>query len=334
MKVFALLALVLGMTISASAKPISVEELSAQLFTNGPILWQAPTGHLPKLFWIYKRDLPRVFPAAVITNAIVLGSLQRKGYPKPSTNQTCILAEPPCPCGNVCNFFIDPGEASMSFVSPNYQDGSPDGMPRDSDIAKLAWGYAPALGLDPRQMVQASFFTHSYNADKTGKETTNFVCGRGVFLSRQFDGVTFFSADNTGGDAEGFSIEFGGYGQIRSFAFRWSNIERYGSQPTASAGQIIRCVKSHKTMVLPNADEEDYFARLRRLAKATKWTITKITPYYGEGVFGEAPTNQVPCKFVTPFAELEAVADFGSSNATIQLVSPIIVSEVNRLLKK
>jgi len=50
-------------------------------------------------------------------------------------------------------------------------------------------------------------------------------------------------------------------------------------------------------------------------------------------VFGEVPTNDVPCKFVTPFAELEAVADFGNSNATVRLLSPIIASEVSRLLK-
>jgi hypothetical protein len=38
--------------------------------------------------------------------------------------------------------------------------------------------------------------------------------------------------------------------------------------------------------------------------------------------------------FATPFAELEAVADFGNSNATIRFVAPILSSEVNRLLGK
>jgi hypothetical protein len=84
---------------------------------------------------------------------------------------------------------------------------------------------------------------------------------------------------------------------------------------------------------MPDIDEEDYFARLKKLAGAKKLTITKITPCYGAGVFGEVPTNDVPCKFVTPFAELEAVADFGSSNASVRLVSPIISPEVQRLMK-
>jgi hypothetical protein len=69
------------------------------------------------------------------------------------------------------------------------------------------------------------------------------------------------------------------------------------------------------------------------LATAKKLTITKITPYYGEGVFGQVPTNNVPCKVVTPLAALEAVADYGTSNATLRLVSPLLASEVNRLLK-
>ncbi len=333
MKVLVMLVLAFGTTIPASAEVVSVEELWSHLFTNGPIVWQAPTDHLPKSFWVYKRDLPRIFPAWVITNAIVLGSFQQKGFPQPSTNTTCILAEPPCECMNVCNFFINPNEASMGFVSPNYKDGSPNGLPGDNDIAKRAWGYAPQLGLDPKQMVQESFFTHSFNTDKAGNETTNFVCGRGVFLSRQLDGVAFFSAENTGDEAEGFSMEFGGYGQIRALNFRWSNLGRYESQPTASHEQIIQCLKSHKAIVQPNPGEQDYFTRLKTLAKANKLTITKITPYYGGGVFGEVPTNNAPCKFVTPLAELEAVADYGTSNATLRLLSPLLSSEVKRLLK-
>jgi hypothetical protein len=83
---------------------------------------------------------------------------------------------------------------------------------------------------------------------------------------------------------------------------------------------------------MPNGDEENYFDRLKTLASAKKLTITKITPYYGEGMFGDVPTNDVPCKYATPFAELEAVADFGNSNATVRLLSPILSSEVRRLL--
>jgi len=331
-KIFPFLTMILATAFSSLADVPTLPELSSHLFTNAFIVWQAPTNHLPKSLWVYQRLLPRVFSETVISNAIVLGSLQSKGFPKPSTNETCIVAEPPCPCGNVCNFFINPNGATMNFESPDYKNGSPKGIPDDQTIVKRAWGYAPQLGVDPTHLSQTALFTHFYNADQTANGTTNFVCGRGVFLARQLDGVNFFSPDNIGDGAEGFSIEFGSYGQIRFFSFLWSNVERYEKLQTASPQEIIHCIEAHKTIVLPNVDEEDYFARLKKLASAKKLTIIKITPYYGEGMFGEVPTNDVPCKFATPFAELEAVADFGNSNATVRILSPILSSEVIRLL--
>jgi hypothetical protein len=333
MKAFAILVLVFVQPLLASAGFPTWQELSSHLFTNGPIVWQASTSHLPKQFWIYQRQLPRIFSATIISNAIVLGSLQSKGFPESSTNQTCIMVEPPCPCGNVCNFFINPSEASMYYESPSYKNGSPVGIPSDEAILKRAWDCVPQLGLDRTHMIQNSFFTHVYDADQTGKDTTNFICGRGVFLSRQLDGVSFFSADNTGGDAEGFALELGSYGEIRYYSFRWSVLKRCERQQTASLQEINRCIRAHKALVLPNIDEEDYFARLRTLAKARKWTITKITPVYGEGVFGRPSTNDVPCEFATPFVELDAVADFGTSNADVRLMCPILSSEVKRLLE-
>jgi hypothetical protein len=49
-------------------------------------------------------------------------------------------------------------------------------------------------------------------------------------------------------------------------------------------------------------------------------------------VFGKVPTNDVPYGFATPFAELEAVADFGNSNAPVKFLSQILSSDANKLL--
>jgi hypothetical protein len=333
MKGFAVLVLVFFQSLLASAGFPTIEELSSHLFTNCPIVWQLQTNDLPKQFWIYQRHLPHIFSPQVITNAIVFASFQNKGYPQPSTNETCIMAEPPCPCMNFCNFSISPSEASMYYESPNYKNGLPDGIPSDEDIPKRAWECVPQLGLDPAHMIQKSFFTHSYSADQDGNNSTNFICGRGVFLSRLLDGISFFSADNTGGDAEGFVLELGSYGEIRYYYFRWSDMERYERQKTASLNEISECVKAHKAVVLPNPDEVDYFARLRTLAKAKKLTITEITPVYCDGVFGKVPPNDAHYGFAIPFAELKAIADFGTSNATVRLVSPILSSEVQKLME-
>jgi hypothetical protein len=329
-----LLAAILVAASSAPAAPPTWEELSARLFTNTAIVWQAPTNKLPKRFWIYQRELPHVFSATVISNAVVLGSLQNKGFPKPSTNDFFIPEDkgPDYPGTLATIFGIRPGDANLYYSLPNYSTGSGDQLPNDETILMRARKCASQLGLDPAQMVLERIYTHSCDTGQNG-QAANHVCGRGVFLSRQLDGIAFFSADNEGTGAEGFSIEFGSDGQIRFFSFRWSTVGRYESRQTASTQEITHCIRAHKTIVLPNPDEEDYFARLKRLAGAKKLTITKITPYYGEGVFGEVPTNDVPCKFATPFAELEAVADFGNSNTTIRLLSPILSSEVIRLLK-
>jgi len=80
---FAIFVLVLAKAFSAAAGVPTLEELSSKLFTNAPIVWQAPTNHLPKQFWIYQRHLPCVFSATVISNAIVMASLQSKGHFRP-----------------------------------------------------------------------------------------------------------------------------------------------------------------------------------------------------------------------------------------------------------
>ena len=126
-------------------------------------------------------------------------------------------------------------------------------------------------------------------------------------------------------------MEFGEHGKIQSFWVRWSKLERYKNERTATQDEITRSIGAHKAILMPYFRVDD-FERLKNLATAKKFTITKITPYYGEGMFGEVPTNDVPCEFATTFAELEAVADFGNSNTTVRLLSPILSSEVVRLL--
>ncbi|MEJ0089889.1 MAG: hypothetical protein WDM80_09115 [Limisphaerales bacterium] len=165
--------------------------------------------------------MPRIFPATVITNAIVLASLQDRGFPQPSTNFTFINLDPPdLMRGIPHHFLVDPNVAIIAFFPPYYNNASPNGIPSDEVIAKRAWLYVPQLGLDPTQMIQKSFFTHT---DRNGK--TNFICGRGIFLSRQLDGIPFFSDDDASlGDCEGFTIEFGSGGQVRSFNFCWSEL--------------------------------------------------------------------------------------------------------------
>ena len=147
-------------------------------------------------------------------------------------------------------------------------------------------------------------------------------------MPRQIDGIQVYD------ESEGFSFQqFGNPRRIRYFSLTLPNLERMQKSLTASPQQIIACIRAFKTPSPPNGEEPDYFGRIKNLAKAKMLTITKITAYYGEGIYGEAPPNGETPKIVLPIAELEAVADYGNSNAAVRLLSPIISSEVIRLLE-
>jgi hypothetical protein len=307
----------------------SLENFSPHFLANTEIIWLIPTNQLPKSFWIYKRLPPRPFLASVISNAIVFASLQDKGFPKPSTNAFFIWSTPD-PCGTSFSIFsILPAATTISFSPPN-QNSSTDNIPDNKTVTKRAFEYAARFGLDRTHLIPKGVYCVS-NSPGCDGILSNDICARGIFLSRKLDGIGFYGDANNGSD--GFSIEFGSRGQIRSFSLVWPNLEREQNSPTASLQQITDCIRAHKVIVIPNADEEKYFDRVKSLANAKAFTITKITPYYGEGILGEVPTNDVPPEFIIPIAELEAVANFGNSNINIRLLSPIISSEVNRLLK-
>jgi len=251
---------------------------------------------------------------------MILASLQDRGFPKPSTNAFFIWSAPN-PCGMGFSIFsIQPASTTISFSSPS-QNLSTDSIPDAETVTKRAFECAARFGLERAYLVPKNVYSSS-NAAGCDQTLTNGICARGIFLSRKLDGVSFFGDANNGSD--GFSIEFGSRGQIRSFSLVWLNLEREQKSLTASSGEIIRCIRENKVLVLPNDDEPNYFGRIKNLAKATKFTIAKITPLYGEGVLGEVPSNDAPPEFVTPLAELEAVADFGNSNMPVRLLSPIL----------
>ncbi|HVU06955.1 MAG TPA: hypothetical protein VHG89_00260 [Verrucomicrobiae bacterium] len=306
------------------------EDFVPQLSTNTPIVWQAPTSQLPKSLWVYRRLLPRVFPAAVISNAVVLASLQDKGIPQPSTNRTTIwvdhLESDPMPgC-----LTINPDIASIGYSKGHLQQGSWENVPDEKTVIQRAWNIARQLGLNPSQLMPKSVSSTICDYDDAGHANTNHqVCERGLFMSRLLDGIDFWD-DET----EGFCVYFGSNAAIRSFGLTWPELRRDELRPVASPQQIIACIRARKLTVLPDGkDGGNYFARINSLSKAEKFTITKVTPYYKIGSFFE--TNDLEMsKYDVPVAELEAVADFGTSNVAVRLFSPILAPDASRLLAK
>jgi hypothetical protein len=308
----------------------SLEKFSPHFSANTKILWQA-TNRLPESIWTYKRLPPRPFLASVISNAVILASMQDKQIPKPSTNEFFISSFPnPC-CMGFTIFSIQPTTSTITFSSTN-QIYSTNDVPDDETVTRRAFECAARLGLGRAYLIPKNVYNASNVPGRTDIFITNGICARGIYLSRKLDGIGFFGDANE--NSEGFSIEFGSHGQTRSFELVWPNLKPDQSSPTASRAEIIRCILAQRIIVIPNADEETYFQRVEGLANARTFTITQITPYYGEGVFGETPTNDAPSEFITPLAELKAIADFGNSNAAVRFLSPILSSEISRLLAK
>jgi hypothetical protein len=330
MKVFAFISFFA--TAFSSFAGYSLEKFSPHFATDMPIAWQADTSHLPNGLWIYERCPGHAFSQAVISNAVILASQQSKGFPKSSLDNFYILEEhpPDYPAPIPVIFSITPKSATIAYAQP-HPGTNTAAIPGDKVLIQRAWACAAELGID-RAQIEFKEMTSHFNQDEDGNEITNQLCGRGVYLSRRLDGVLFWgNGDN--GDYEGFWIEFGSHGQVRAFSLVWPDLKRSKLQQTASPQQIITCIRAFKTMSPPDGNEMNYFERIKNLAKAKKLAITKITQYYGEGIYGEAPTNDDPPKIVMPIAQLEAVADFGNSNATVKLLAPILASEADMLSK-
>ena len=153
------------------------------------------------------------------------------------------------------------------------------------------------------------------------------------FLSRELDGIPFYSSAGID-EADGFSIEFGSHGQIRAFSLVWPNLERSQNCRIAKPQQIINLLRARRILVVPNTEEEKYFERLKILSKARTLFITGVIPRYGEiGAFGEASTSDASPEFLIPFAEIYATASWGNSNAAMHFISPILSSEITRLVE-
>ena len=263
---------------------------------------------------------------------MALASLQSKGIPKPSTNNFFIWEEraPNIPNPIRSIFCISPEGATISYSKPHYAWGSGADIP--TNIVTRAWSELSRFGVDSKQLKFKNLTSSFCNKDERGRDLSNRPCGRGVFLSRQLDGISFFGNGNDGNE-EGFWIEFASQGQIRAFSLNWPDLDRYRIQQTASPKQMIECIRKRKALFVPAENEVDYFARIKQLAAVQTLRITKITPYYAEGVFGQEPTNNAPAEFVTPLAEVEIVADFGTNKTAAVVVLPILSSDVNRLLE-
>jgi hypothetical protein len=329
------MALALLFTLRSACGQVRLESLSPHFSTNALIAWAVPTNNVPKELRRYEQILPRIFSEEIISNAIVLASLQSKGFPPPSTNTTCFIADEDinCPCGHPCIFSIDPGSATLSYTVRHPDWASHGDIPSDESTIARAVDCATELGLDASQLISENVTSCLCSFDENGRKyATPQICGRRVFLSRRLDGIGFFDLHDSGWN-QGLSFGVGSHGTIRSFFLDWTDLIPKEPAQTATPEEIIACIRAFKTILWP-VNETNHLERLKVFGNARKLTVTRITPYYNEGVYGETPPDGQSERLITPFADLEAVADFGNSNATLQLIVPILSDDVYRLLNR
>jgi hypothetical protein len=95
LKIFALLAAFFAAAFCAFGDAESWQEVSSHVFTNASIVWHVPADQMPKNLWVYRRMLPHIFSQEVISNAIVLGSLQSRGFPRSTTHYFSMAEQVP-----------------------------------------------------------------------------------------------------------------------------------------------------------------------------------------------------------------------------------------------
>jgi hypothetical protein len=293
--------------VSFNANGLPLEDASPRFATTTEFVWSAPTNELRPWYSVYRR-LPHVFPATVISNGIVLAGLQSKGIPKPSTNRTTIWADhvegdpmPGC-------FSVDTQCAQMSyFIGSSGEDYLNDDT-SDEVLAKAAWSCASRLGVDRTSLATGKIESHRMD------------------LPRLIEGIPVREA------YEGFSLQFCGHGKIRSFCLTWPDLKPSKIEVTAKPSQIIECIKAFKTPLVPEGQDLDFFGRIRKVEKASKLTITRVTPYYMEGRFGETRREDSSPQFLTPVAELAATAKLETGDVAVRLFVPLLSNDATTLL--
>ena len=101
---------------------------------------------------------------------------------------------------------------------------------------------------------------------------------------------------------------------------------------TATAEEILLCIRAHKTLLVPVHEEDAYLRQVEYVARARKLTITRVTAYYGEGMYGNEPPQNEPAKEVRPVGILDATASLVTNVVSIRLYAPLLLSDVRRLL--
>lgn len=313
-----LLSLVSGVAFAAE-EPVFRASFPSFSAPSAQVEWAAPTNNQRNYLWVYK-VVPKAFPERAVSNLMAMASLtmsdQLPGallfnlttkdysrYLTINTNQGRL------------EYHNEEALARMSGKKTHRPEPA-EAVPTDAEVEALALKLLQQFGIQRSDLAAKAgtsgplTFGHTQTRgylDKTrGVYVDNEVTMRGIFFNRRIDGINF-AGIGIGGGCE---VDFGNHAEVADLKLVWRYLQPYEHRKVASPDEISRriqegqAVMTHRNVVNP--------------AQVRKLTITDISPLY-MGAPGDERQD-----FVYPFAQLEAVADLGSTNSSLQLYCPIL----------
>jgi hypothetical protein len=243
---------------------------------------------------------------------MAIGSFTPKNQTKPAVD---------IPDKNVIHFEVKKGSFTKYLTiaptlgSIEYYDseakapfGQEEAVPDDKSAIQLARDLLFKMGIDKSLVSEKP---NAMSAGRQGKvgtpasKGTEAVFSRGVFFTRKLDGVNVCGSGGEGG----LLVDFGNHAKIMSFNLVWRNLIPHRALRVASQREVTEWLRREKG-ILPSPSVE--------LSRVTKFTITKITPYY-EGAEGTESLS-----LVRPFAELEIETEADGKPVKFGVHCPII----------
>jgi hypothetical protein len=308
----------IGVCVAGFAQNVPFQRLGyAFTQTNVNLIWNAPTNNLPKALWNY-RALPSEISPAVISNLVTLGAFTDKDKRVfPDNIHTISYTDPTGKRSLLVNtdwVFINYGDAEANDMHIT------EGVPNKQQALDIATNWLPKLGIDRDQLARKS---PSGDLLIFGGEATTFlyknwsgpayatnVSTYQVTFKRSLDGVQI-----SGGSARGgYGIGIGHHGKISRILVSWRKYERDKLYPTATPERFLKWIQEGKAVWYSDDLSFIDWPSVKRII------VRKVTPYYYSEGYGE---NDKPQNAAFPFAEMEAVADTGTTNLTFYLDCPI-----------
>lgn len=273
---------------------------------NAPIIWAA-TNVWPENMRIYQ-TVETNFSQMALSNAMAMGAF--KPINITSQKREAVVFEVHQDTALMRSLKISSTQGSIDYLKSQTDYSSVRGVPSFEATVKLAMSYLQRFDCDTNQIIITATpmeGTVETYAKKNGPMVSKVVYERGTTFYRQLDGIK--ERDSS------FMIYFGNDASVNSLHLNWQVLRPCQFHKTASLNEIISLIKSGRATIYPAANGEQPIH-----AQAKTFTITKITPIY---------VTRGTKELVYPSADLEIIADVGTTNASMFYLNCPLVDETS-----